>query len=310
MSVNLKEELFFIKETIRYGYGWKGVLKYLVNKFWNSKKIYSLKLPDYGQIEGVEIHILCRKKDADMLAWSLMSFISQSGICPKVIVHDDGTFDKNTVNKLELKFPELKVLSFKKANELIKNTAGLSSSLLEHRNKGHKLIHKLIDVFLLSRSEKVMLLDSDILFFNRPEEILEFIHGDSNYDSLITKNSGKYDLELSENYFKKYESLKGSADFMNSGVILYKRDKIDFDKLLEYFENTRRMPGDYLVEMSGWACLIAQTRFKFLSPDKYPIKGKLDPNAIMKHFTNPRRHEFYIYGIDKVREAVTYKNEY
>ena len=301
----VKEELFFIKETLRYGYGRKGVLKYLANKFWNSKKIYDLRLPDYKRVDGIEIHMLCRKKDADMLAWSLTSFIRQSGICPKVIIHDDGTFDKDTVSKLEYRFPELEILSFEKADELVKNMADLSPRLLEHRNNGHKLVHKLIDIFLLTQSEKVMILDSDILFFNRPDEILEFIYENSGHDSLITKNSGRYDLGLSENYFKKYEFLKNNADFMNSGIILYKKNKIDLDKLLEYFENTRRAPGDYLVEMSGWACLIAQTKFRFLSPDRYPIKGKLNSNAVMKHFTNPRRHEFYIYGIDKVRKAIT-----
>ena len=300
----IKEELFFIKETIRYGYGWSGVLKYLINKFWNSGAIYNLKLPDYKLIDGVEIHMLCRKKDSDMLAWSLTSFINQSGICPKIVVHDDGSFDKNTVNKLESKFPELKVLSLEKADRLINNMTGLSSRLLEYRSNGHKLIHKLIDVFLLSQSEKVMVIDSDILFFSYPQEILEFICGNSDYDSLITKNSGSYDLELLESYFRKHDILRGSADYMNSGLILYKKNKIELDKLLEYFENTQRMPSDYLVEMSGWACLIAQTKFMFLPPDRYPIKGKLSQNVVMKHFTNPRRHEFYIYGIDMVREEI------
>lgn len=300
----IREELFFIKETLRYGYGWKGVLKYLVNKFWVSKKIFNLKLPECKPIGGIEIHMLCQKKDSNMLAWSLVSFINKSGICPKVVVHDDGSFDQDTVDKLERKFPELTVLPLKKANKLINNMTGLSPKLLEYRNRGHKLIYKLTDIFILSQAEKIMVLDSDVLFFDYPQEILEFINGNSNYDSLISKHDGIYDLQLSDNYLKKYNILKNDADYMNSGIIMYNKGEIGLDKLLEYFENTQRKPGDYFVEMSGWGCLIAQTKFKFLPPEKYHIKSKPDHNTIAKHFTNPRRHEFYIYGIDMVRKAI------
>lgn len=300
----IKDELFFIKETLRYGYGWKGVLKYLINKFWSSKTIYNLKLPNYKLVDDIEIHTLCQRKDSNILAWSLTSFINQSGICPKIVVHDDGSFDRDTANKLEYKFPELKVLFLKKANEFISNMTDLSPKLLEHRNRGHKLIYKLIDIFLLSRSKKVMVLDSDVLFFNRPEEILKFINGDTDCDSLILRHDGIYDLMLSPDYSVKYNILKNEADYMNSGIILYNKNKIGADKLFEYFENTLRSPGDYFVEMTGWASLIAQTKFKFLPSDRYRIKGKPNQNTVLKHFTGPRRHEFYIYGIDMVREDI------
>ncbi len=300
----VKEELFFVKETLRYGYGWNGVLKYLVNKFWKAKEIYNFKLPDYKLIDGVEIHTLCQKKDAVMLAWSLMSFMDATGICPKVVVHDDGSFDQKTKDKLEHKFPELTVLPLKKADELVNNMAGLSPKLLEYRNHGHKLIYKLTDIFLLSQSEKVIVLDSDVLFFNRPREILEFIEGGSSYDSLISKHNEAYDLKLSEDYAERHNILKNYADLMNSGIILYKKDKVEFDKLLEYFENTRRAPEDYFVEMSGWGCLIAQTKFNFLPLERYSIRGRLNQNTVAKHFTNPRRHEFYIYGMGMVKNRI------
>lgn len=300
----IKEELFFIKETLRYGYGWKGVLKYLVNKFWVSKKIFNLKLPEYKPVGGIEIHMLCQKKDSNMLAWSLASFINTSGICPKVVVHEDGSFDQDTTDKLEHKFPKLKVLSLEKANKLINSMTGLSPKLLEYRNRGHKLIYKLVDIFLLSRSEQVVVLDSDVLFFNYPQEIMEFVNGNSDYDYLISKHNGTYDLKLPDDYLKKYNILKNEADHMNSGIILYKKDKIGDDKLLEYFENTLREPGDYFVEMTGWASLIAQTKFKFLPTEKYIIKGKPKAGTIAKHFTSPRRHEFYIYGMDMVRKNI------
>lgn len=301
MFKNLKEELFFIKETVRYGYGIGGALKYLKNKFFYAGKIFDKKIPECHTVDDFEIHMLCRKKDAAMLAWSLMSFINQTGICPRVVVHEDGSFDKKTILKLEHKFPGLEVLRLEKASQMIDNIPGLSEKLLEHRKRGHKLIYKLVDILLLSHAKKVMVLDSDVLFFKKPSEILEFINGKSPYEALISCHDGTYDLMTSEEYSRKHELLRKKTDEMNSGIILFQKNKITTDMMLEYFENTLRKPRDYFVEMTGWASLISQTNFNFLPIEKYIVKGKPEVNTMAKHFTSPRRHEFYIYGIDMVR---------
>ena len=57
-----------------------------------------------------------------------------------------------------------------------------------------------------------MVLDSDVLFFNYPEEILEFINGNTDYDSLISKQDGTYGLMLSPDYLIKYDILKTTSD--------------------------------------------------------------------------------------------------
>ena len=160
-----------------------------------------------------------------MLAWSLVSFIKQTGICLKIIIHDDGSFDKKTAKRLESKFPELKVLFLTEANMLINNMTNLTPKLLEHRKFGHKLIYKLVDIFLLSRTEKVMVLDSDVLFFNRPEEILKFINENPDCDSLISRHDGSCDLMLLPDYSTKHDILKNEAGYMNSGIIFYKKTK-------------------------------------------------------------------------------------
>lgn len=301
MFKNLKEEIFFIKKTLRFGHGADGVLKYLRNKFFYAGKIFDKEIPRCHAVDDFEIHILCQKKDATMLAWSLASFIYQTGICPKVTVHEDGTFDKKTALKLESKFPGLEILYLEKASQIIDNVPGLSDKLLEHRRGGHKLIYKLVDVLLLSRAKKVMVLDSDVLFFNKPLEILEFINGKNPHSALISHHDGTYDLMVSEEYSRKHELLRKKTDEMNSGIILFQKDKITTGMMLEYFENTLRKTGDYFVEMTGWGSLISQTNFNFLPIEKYIIKGRPKADTVAKHFTSPRRHEFYIYGIEMVK---------
>ena len=82
------------------------------------------------------------------------------------------------------------------------------------------------------------------------------------------------------------------------------KNKITADMLLEFFDNADGPINSYLIEMTGWAFLLNHTKFCFLPIERYHIKGGLMSETVAKHFTNPRRHEFYAYGIDEVRKRM------
>ncbi len=302
--VNIKEESFFMRKIFKEGFGLPGYFRYLKNKFGDTLS----SLPGYNCTSrpnyNFELHILCCKKDLRILVWSLVSFLYYSELCPRIFVHDDGSVSKNSAGILESKFPNLKVIFRSDADKIIRNQPGLSNELLEHRKGGHKLILKLVDIFLLSSGEKIMVLDSDILFFKKPAEIVNFIKGHLPFDSLILPQDGTYDLMVNSSYAQKYDLEGKRTGFMNSGLMVFNRKALGLGNLLEYFESTYRKPGDYFVEMAGWGCLIAQTNFRFLPINKYHIKGRPGEDTIMKHFTNPRRHELYVYGIDMVKSKI------
>ena len=260
---------------------------------------------NYQVDDSFEIHTLCQEKDVPLLVWSLASFLHYSKLYPKIIVHDDGTLTKRSAEFLQSKFSNLEVIFRGEADRLIKDMPGLSGKLLEYRGKGHNLILKLVDICLLSKGSKIMVLDTDVLFFNEPQEIRGFMLNDQ-YDSLISAHDGSYDLGIDKNYLNKHDLFNKRAAYMNSGIILFKKDKLTQDMLLGYFDSCLRDFGDYFVEMAGWGCIIAQTNYSLLPINKYIIKSKPTDNTIAKHFTSPRRHEFYIYGIDKIRKVIKY----
>lgn len=303
MLNGLKKEIFFLKKMMAENYSPASYWRYFKNKFFGSFPVSNIGA-DCKPQNDFELHCLCQKKDLQMLYWALKSFLYHSGLCPQIIIHDDGSIDPKSAREFSGYFSNLRIISKKEADDAILNRRDLSEKLKEHRQFGHSLILKLVDIFLLSQAPKVMILDSDVLFFNKPQEIIDFVENEAGLDALAEAQNGDYNLAVDADYLAEHNLHTQKAAFINSGLILFKKGKLSLVWLLEYFKHCLREPGDYWVEMAGWGSIIAQTNFNFLPLDKYIIKGKPQPDTIMKHFTQPRRHEFYAYGIDMVKKMI------
>ncbi len=304
MFKRLKVELYFVRKLFSQKYGLIDYFNYFKNKLFGN--LFLSKLPKYecSVNNDFEIHVLCQKKDVGMLEWALKSFLFFSGLCPNIIVHDDGSFDAKSASVLENKFTNLKVLFKSDADRLIKSYPNLSDDVRAYRDNGHIMIMEFFDLFLLSKAKKVMIFDSDILFFKKPTEIIDFVNGKSSFDALISRQYGTYDLMVNKEYEIKHKFIEREAGFMNPGLILLNRESLTIDMFTEYFRNTRREIKDYFVGMAGWGFLISQVNFNFFPSDTYVIKYRPNENTIMKHFTSPRRYDFYAYGIDILRNKM------
>lgn len=303
MFKKLRVELFFIARLFRDGL-LLYFFQYCKNRFFGGYLLKKLSKFEYIPDNKIELHSLCQKKDLWMLACSLRSFLHHSGLRPHIVIHDDGSIDDESAKLIESKFSGLRVFYKKEADELIKNFPGITEKVVSYRTKGHIMMMEFMDIFLLSKAETVIVYDSDILFYKKPEEVINFFNNDNCLDALISTQYGTYDLKMDDYYSQKYELESKKVGYMNPGLIVYKKEAIKFDKFLEYFDHTTRDIKDYFVGMTAWGCLISQTNFSFLPIEKYKIKKKPDGNTVMKHFTSPRRHELYAYGIDMANKSI------
>lgn len=305
MFKRLKKEIFFIIKLFnqKQRYKFAHYFYYFKYKFFSGLAL--AKLPKYHcqPINDFSLHMLCQEEDVVMAEWALRSFLKYSELCPKIIIHDDGTMSKDSVRILEDRFSNLKVLLKSEAVKMLEARDDFKQKR-EFSVSGHNIVMQLIDIFLLSDTSKVMLMDSDILFFNKPQEIINFINGQTDCDALVSKQPGSYDLMINDDYNNKYHIYERQAGFMNSGMIIFNKASISLDRFYEFFDNTKKNYGDYFLGMSGWGCLISQINYKFLPEEKYILKGRPTKDTIMKHFTGPRRYEFYAYGIDKFRKKL------
>ena len=306
MFKKLRVELFFISKIFRDGLVLH-LFSYLKNRFFGGYLLKKLLKLEYQPDDKVELHSLCQKNDLWMLAVSLRSFLYHSDLYPSIIIHDDGSIDDRSAKLIESKFSGLKVLRKKDANKAIDDFPGLTEKVKNYRAKGHIMIMQFIDIFLLSKAENIIVYDSDLLFYKKPDEIVTFFSGTEQLDALISPQNGTYDLKMDDYYKNKYQIEEKRVGYMNPGLIVYKKEAIKLDKFLEYFDHTKRKLDDYFVGMAAWGCLVSQIHFNSLPIGRYRIKGRPDENTVMKHFTSPRRHELYAYGINMAENKI--KNE-
>lgn len=306
MFRKLRKEAFFIKRLFSQSQGYKlsSYFDYFKYRFFSQSILARLPRQTCSVNPALELHLICQESDLEMLQWSIRSFHHYSNLCPKIIIHDDGSIQKRSAQELENRFSNLKVLFRSEADRLIYNNVSIPEVVKTARKNGHPVLSQLTDVFLLSRAPIIMVMDSDVLFFNKPQELIDLIEGRVHFDAMISRQYGSYDLEVSDDYLKKYSLIDKETGYMNPGFIIYKRSSLKTEQLAEYFENSTRRSYSFFMPMAGWGCLIAQTNFKFLTPEKYIIKGRPNDQTVMKHFTGPRRYELFAYGIDMARREV------
>jgi len=306
MFKKLKIEIFYLRQMIlRYGFSPRYYLKYFKNKFLGAYFLKNLSKFESNKLDNFELHVLSQKSGLWMLAWALRSFLYHSGLSPKIIIHSDGTIDAQTARMFESKFSNLQVILKEDGDRIINERKDIPDTIKKYRMAKPFPIMELTDIYLLSNSDNVMLLDSDILFYKRPDEIIDFIQDKTNYDAIATCFSKGSDLNVNAEYANKYNLIEKGARKLISGIIVYKKEKLPLERFIEYFENTLD-PANPFIEQAGWASLICQTNFKYLDEERYPVRGMPD-QAVCKHYTSPRRHEVYADGIDKVRNIVDKK---
>jgi hypothetical protein len=128
---------------------------------------------DCDNLANTEVHTLTCSSHVKEYLFSIKSFLRFfSGVA--VVVHDDGTLTEDDKNLILNHVGGAKIISSKHADNKM-------NSLLEKypncgQYRGLRVVaRQLLDFSLLSCGEKVISLDSDTLFVDRPTELIEWI---------------------------------------------------------------------------------------------------------------------------------------
>ena len=123
-----------------------------------------------GDEGRVEVHLLCRQ--ADYLC-ALKSFYWQAEVRYPLVIHLHGRLPRYLHTRLRRHFPAARIVSQTDADRVVEGwlaDRGLSR-LLTTRSL-NPFMMKLTDFPVLSRAVHLLVLDSDVLFFQRPGELL------------------------------------------------------------------------------------------------------------------------------------------
>lgn len=264
------------------------------------RKILATPPVETARLGPVEVRALTWRRDCLDLIWALKSFYLFSGSKYPLYIHDGG-LAAGQVDLLQKHFPGATVVSAVQADREVPQKLrerGLKRCL-EYRAL-NVTTRKLFDFFLLSSAEYLVSIDSDILFFAKPELLSVPPQG-------IAKN--RYNKDDGYWYSMTLDELDTSFGIrppaaINSGLSVIRRDSIDFDRIECWLANPKLRADRWVTEQTLHALCSTLHGVEFL-PDTYCVSTRpgLPPSIVCKHYTGFFRHLHYEEGMQHLMDS-------
>ena len=132
-----------------------------------------------GDELDLEIHLLTCHRDLLDALWCLKTYYHFSDTRPALVVHDDGTLRSSDFATLLQHFPGCRIIRRADADAELTEFLSAHPHCLRFRlRRDFYCALKLFDAFHHARADRLLLLDSDLLFFRRPVELLQHVAAD------------------------------------------------------------------------------------------------------------------------------------
>jgi hypothetical protein len=188
-----------------------------------------------------EVHQLLGHRHVGMGAWSLKSLLRASEAPLAVTVHDDGSLSAEDVAFLKKHIPGVRVILRAEADEKMRDAlqdlpACASFRFGEvpvtnHRGQTYNMFIMaliLFDMPLFACSDKIIILDADVLFFRRPDVIVDWLSDNDNVQTLYSVE-GFRPIKQPDGSFQYGEKV---ARTLNSGLLCLTKSQVyDIDKV-------------------------------------------------------------------------------
>ncbi len=241
-----------------------------------------------------EIHVLTSASDWLNLLWALKTFYYFSDRFYALCIHDDGTLTAEHQTTLQHHFPSARIIDRSSADEHILTLLASHPRCLDFRKTNH-LSPKVFDFAAYLQCDRLLLLDSDVLFFQSPTELLNRIE---NPDYQL--NTLNADVESA--YTVEPEVVKSHLGFdlaarVNSGLGLIHKRSLSVDWIEEFLNLPNIIGHFWRIEQTIYA--LCSSRFGVeLLPSAYDVhlEGSFHDSP-SRHYVGKIRHLMYSEGI-------------
>lgn len=245
-----------------------------------------------------EVHVLTSKGDWLNLLWALKSFYLHSDRRYALYIHDDGSLDAETGRILREHFPKAELIERPQADRVVLGALGGHPRCHGFRSRNH-LAPKVFDFRHYLKADRLFLVDSDVLFFREPTELLRRVE-----DASYTKNSVNRDT--SSAYTADPVEVQQRFGFtleerFNSGLGLIHRDSLNLDWIEDFLDLTNIESHFWRIEQTLFA-LCSHRHGCELLPEDYDVI--LDEHASLerpvRHYVGAVRHLMYREGVHRL----------
>lgn len=245
----------------------------------------------------VEVRVLTWRRDWIDQVWALKTFYHFAGVDYPLYIHDGG-LERGQAERLREHFPDANVIS---ANEAaVRISAELKSQNLKRclEYRFHSVLaRRFVDFYCFSRADWIISIDSDVLFFRRPSELVAACGNTSK--NLYNRDEGYwYAMSLDE-----LESSFGvrPVGHINAGLSLVRRESIDFGLIERWLAHPKLFDEHWLTEQTVHALCSTIFGVEWL-PDTYRVSTEpgLAPDLISKHYPGFFRRLHYEEGMTRL----------
>jgi hypothetical protein len=232
-----------------------------------------------------------------MVAWMLASWTTASGRNWRIVLHEDGTLPADAAARLRDLGLNISVVSRREADA--RTAAALQSTPLCARYRTeHPLGLKIFDVPLLQAAPRFLLIDPDVLFFQRPDEILRRVDDSRDDHCYFNKDVAEAsNVSAAEARQKLGVTLLPQV---NSGLCLLPTRALDLAFCERALRETTVLRGHFWrVEQTLFAlCASRHGRAGLLAPTYEVSLGPTRrPDAVARHYVGAVRDRFWAEGI-------------
>jgi hypothetical protein len=238
----------------------------------------------------VEVHVLCYARDYLCAVWALKSFYHFARVTCPLVIHVQGDVPRRVAVRLQRHFPVARVIPQAEADAAVESWLrgrGLGRLLAARQRTPFML--KLTDFPVLSQCTHLLTLDSDVLFFRLPAELLAAVRTPSAVTLFQRDPESTYNISEERALSELDIRL---APKVNTGIMVFPRDSLDLFRCEEYLGHPDvARPSGWIEQTLHALCASEHGRVAYL-PDSYLVSLETDVNLeslVARHYAGPSR---------------------
>ncbi len=247
-----------------------------------------------------ELHVLTGGVDWLNAMWALKSFYHASQEPFPLVVHDDGTLPMPALEALAFHFPQARIIGRGEADVEMRKVLSGHPRCWSFRQSNY-LAQKVFDLQFYLRSPRMLLFDSDLLFFRRPDTLIQRLIDPSYQLNSVNRNWALYGYALPRNAMREKFGIN-VCDGFNSGLGVVQNGVLNIDWIEEWLgDNEMRSGHPHRIEQTLIAMCCCRTGCELL-PREYDVyDGPTDFSRPVRHYIRPVRPLMYSEGIPFLR---------
>ena len=241
-----------------------------------------------------ELHFLTGRRFWYQTAFCLHSLQQQAGEVFRAVFHDDGSLDAGTIDRLRALFPAAEIRRRAENDARIEALLPVARFPFLHDRRHHyPNILKLTDVHAGAQGWRLVL-DSDMLFFRRPEFLLAWLAApDRPLHMTDVGDAYGYPLDF-------MGELAGAPvpHLVNVGLTGLRSEALDWDRLESWCRRLMEKHGpNYYLEQglaamlfAGQSCAVAPRPDYLLLPGENECRA---PTAVLHHYVAEAKRGYF-----------------